>query len=584
MGTAALKTYRKKRDFAKTKEPTGERKVLPSERLRFVIQKHAASHLHYDLRLELDGVFKSWAVTKGPSVNPADKRLAVEVEDHPLDYGDFEGTIPRGEYGGGTVQLWDRGFWMPEGDKSAQQMLKSGNLKFILAGERLAGNWVLVRIKNNRERDTRINWLLIKHRDQYAKSDKAAAALLAEDRSVASGRSMEQITNGSGKTPRRFIMAGRGNRKSTAIRPSYLSATVERGVASDAGGASKSSITSSARAGKKTIVTQTVAPTAAIRSKRPERAANGSALSSSVLGVILSHPGKLMWPDANDSRRVTKLDLAQYFEEVGPWMLPHLEGRPCSLIRAPNGIAGQQFFQRHAMAGTSDLFSLIKVSGDKAPYIQIDRLEALAAVAQMGALEVHPWNCAPGNPEVAGRLVFDLDPAPDVAFSKVMGAAKEVRERLELVGLNAFCKTTGGKGLHVVAPLKGGKSGVGWAAAKTFAHAICSQMTQDSPQQYLDVMSKAQRIGKIFLDYLRNDRTATAVAPLSPRARAGAPVSMPIHWKAVREGLEPKAFTVRTAPPILKRQQPWVDYEKSAGSLAAAIKRLLGSGKANRHK
>src|SRR5277367_299233 len=163
-----LQTYRAKRDFTKTAEPSGRTTVQPSEHLRFVIQKHAASHLHYDLRLALDGVFKSWAVAKGPSVDPADKRLAVEVEDHPLDYGDFEGTIPKGEYGGGTVQLWDRGFWAPEGGKSPQAGLRDGDFKFVLDGERLRGGWVLVRMKWDRKSGKHTNWLLIKHRDKFA--------------------------------------------------------------------------------------------------------------------------------------------------------------------------------------------------------------------------------------------------------------------------------------------------------------------------------------------------------------------------------------------------------------------------------
>ena len=189
---AQLKTYRAKRDFTKTKEPSGSRAVLPAEHRRFVIQKHAASHLHWDFRLELNGVFKSWAVTKGPSVDPADKRLAVEVEDHPLDYGDFEGTIPKGEYGGGTVQMWDRGFWAPQGPEGPRRQSRQADFKFVLAGERLKGSWVLVRIRNNRGRDTRTNWLLIKHKDEYAVPG-GTEALIAEDRSVASGRSMEQI-------------------------------------------------------------------------------------------------------------------------------------------------------------------------------------------------------------------------------------------------------------------------------------------------------------------------------------------------------------------------------------------------------
>jgi bifunctional non-homologous end joining protein LigD len=209
--SAKLKTYRAKRDFTRTKEPSGARQVLPAEHRRFVIQKHAASHLHWDLRLELNGVFKSWAVTKGPSVDPADKRLAVEVEDHPLDYGDFEGTIPKGEYGGGTVQMWDRGFWAPQGDKSPEAALEAGDFKFVLAGKRLQGSFVLVKIKNNRGRDTRTNWLLIKHRDEYARPGETED-LIAEDKSVASGRTMDQIARGVGKAPKPFMLKKAGGK------------------------------------------------------------------------------------------------------------------------------------------------------------------------------------------------------------------------------------------------------------------------------------------------------------------------------------------------------------------------------------
>ena len=201
-----LSTYRAKRDFTKTAEPSGSVEPAPGDRRRFVIQKHAASRLHYDLRLELDGVFKSWAVTRGPSLDPADKRLAVEVEDHPLDYGDFEGTIPKGQYGGGTVQLWDRGYWEPDGDRTPEDALASGDFKFVLDGERLHGGWVLVRMKHDRDGGKRTNWLLIKHRDEYAR-DGNGEAVLAEDRSVASGRPMAAIAAGKGRGPKPFVMA-----------------------------------------------------------------------------------------------------------------------------------------------------------------------------------------------------------------------------------------------------------------------------------------------------------------------------------------------------------------------------------------
>lgn len=204
---AKLKTYRAKRDFKITPEPSGAHKVEKAPHLRYVIQKHAATRLHYDLRLELDGVFRSWAVTKGPSLNPKDKRLAVEVEDHPLDYGDFEGTIPKGEYGGGTVMVWDRGFWAPHTSDEAKA-LKKGELKFVLSGEKLKGGFVLVRM-NRREGEKRNNWLLIKHRDEFVLEDQEDE-LLQNAKSVASSRSMEQIAAGKGKKPKPFMLKKAG--------------------------------------------------------------------------------------------------------------------------------------------------------------------------------------------------------------------------------------------------------------------------------------------------------------------------------------------------------------------------------------
>lgn len=799
-------------------------------------------------------------MTKGPSLDPHERRLAVEVEDHPLDYGDFEGTIPKGQYGGGSVMLWDRGYWAPEPGTDPHEALRKGDFKIVLEGERLHGGFVLVRMKHDRNGGKRNNWLLIKHRDEFARDEDNDALLKENDTSVASGRSMEDIAAGKGKAPTPFMTSRKGKADGVwqskprdqaedeakpegvaADMPPFvepqlcksvdrpppggswahevkfdgyrLQVRVENGkavirtrkgldwtakfgaiakaaaklpdcildgeaCALDAAGqpdfpalqaalsdgrgedliyfafdllflegrdlrglplrdrklrlkellgadaphlryvehfetsgdavwqsacrlelegivskrldaAYKSGrgdnwVKAKCRAGHEVVIggwtgekgrmrsllvgvhregklvyvgrvgtgfgsetvrkllpkLQAVAATkspftgpnaprkeadvnwarpelvaeiefagftgdgnvrqgsfkglredkpanevqaeesvpaakAELAEPTPRRAAKKRAGPPVVMGVTLSNPDKPLWPNSADSPEpVTKLELAQYLETVAPWMMAHIEGRPCSVIRTPDGIGGEQFFQRHAGKGASSLISQIEVFGDHKPYIQVDRPEALAALAQSGATEYHPWNCRAHEPETPGRLIFDLDPAPDVTFEDVIAAARDVRDRLEELGLIAFCKTTGGKGLHVVTPLAPPKGELDWPTAKAFARTLCERMAADEPDRFIINMSKAKRGGRIFLDYLRNDRLSTAVAPLSPRARDGATVSFPLNWSQVRVGLDPRRYTIRTAPALLAKTTAWADYPQSERSLETAIKRL----------
>lgn len=536
-----LTSYRDKRNFDRTSEPRGEHggKTASANHPRFIVQKHEARRLHYDLRLEIDGVLASWAVTRGPSLDPKQRRLAVAVEDHPLEYGDFEGSIPKGEYGAGTVMIWDRGFWQPEDPTtSPRQSIEAGELKFALAGSKLAGSFVLVKLNGEKGPRGRDNWLLIKHRDAYAKPN--GADVLDHDLSVASGRSMAQIAAGKAPMPTRFF-SGRRTDGPAARKSKSVPGPQDKIDASFAGWADD----------------------------LPARAG----VSAHVAGVRISSPDKLLWP-AGDSPGVTKLALASYLAAVSPWMLEHIRGRPCSILRMPDGIEGQGFFQRHVASSTPDFVTRITVSGDREPYLQIDDVASLVAMGQLAALEFHPWGSQPGRPDVPGRLVLDLDPGEALPFRKVVEAALDMRTRLEKVGLVPFCKTSGGKGLHVVVPLAEERRPPSWEQAKLFAQTLCAQAASDSPSRYVVKMTKSIRKGRVFLDYLRNDHTATAVAPLSPRARPGATVSMPLKWPDVTATLDPNDFTIWTAIAILEERKPWRDYSQSAMPLSAAIRRL----------
>lgn len=853
---AGLKTYKAKRRFGVTTEPEGKvgRKKDRAQKLAFVMQKHAARRLHYDLRLELDGVMKSWAVTRGPSLVPSEKRLAVAVEDHPIDYNTFEGTIPQGEYGGGTVMVWDRGTWTPEHD--AHKGLKKGHLSFFIEGEKLRGLWHLVRL-HKRPGETRENWLLIKSDDEEARTTRDRDILDEASLSVKTGRAMDEIAAdakkpakktaaktrktaanktkavkrkrtiaASAKAMRKVASVTAGDPLPGFVKPCLatladkapdsgnwiheikfdgyrLQARLDHGkvnlrtrngldwtkkfpalakavaalkadralidgelVVEDPEGVSSFSLlqqelksgrqdrlvfyafdllhhdgadlrkqallkrkdalaallksapdggairlsesideagsvllnhacrmhlegiiskrndapyhsgrghdwlktkctdrqefviagfapaTNDARAvgalvlgvfdkgklryagrtgtgftetsardlcRKLTALKRTRTPFDAVpaeeRGRRgpvwvepklvaevdfhgwthgdrirhasyqglredktateivhetPDKvaaAANKSATASKrsapvgkteprknakavVGGITLTHPDRVYWEDAG----VTKRDLAEYYSAVWKWMRPHIAGRPISLLRCPEGAAGQCFFQKHAAAGIkTDHLHLVSEKGDK--IISIDDLDGLLSLVQAGVLEFHTRGTTAGDLGNADRLVFDLDPGPGTGWKDVVAAARDVRARLEQLKLKSFLKTSGGKGLHVVLPIEP----TPWAEAKIFAQALAGAMAADDPDLYVATATKAKRNKRIFIDYLRNSRDATAVAPYSTRARPGAAVSVPIEWSELGSVKSADQFTVLNLPARLKRQRknPW---------------------------
>jgi bifunctional non-homologous end joining protein LigD len=272
-----------------------------------------------------------------------------------------------------------------------------------------------------------------------------------------------------------------------------------------------------------------------------------------VEGVRLSNPGKVLYPEQG----ITKLELAEYYVAVAGWMLPHVAGRPVTMVRCPTGAEKKCFYQRHAGSGVLPQLKEVTVPGFADPYLYIEDVAGLIAMVQMGTLEIHPWGVTVERPDRPDRIIFDLDPDEGLGFGEVVSAALEVRERLRRIGLESFVKTTGGKGLHVVVPVEPVTE---WRAAKAFAKSFSDEMADDAPERYLTRISKAERAGRIFIDYLRNDPTSTAVGPYSTRSRPGAPVAMPIEWEALERPLDPAAFTIETVPALTaSREDPWAE-------------------------
>ncbi len=833
----ALETYRKKRNFKTTPEPKGRKASKAGH--SFVVQKHDATRLHYDFRLEMDGVLKSWAVTRGPSLVPGEKRLAVHVEDHPLEYGDFEGTIPKGEYGGGTVIVWDRGTWTPVEDPD--RGYAKGHLEFELHGRKLSGRWHLVRM-HGRPREKRENWLLIKAEDDAARTPGDADILEEMPKSAKTGRDIAEVAGEEpgwssktgkidkslpkAKTPRKkpaaiaeietpdpsSIKGTKKTRLPVFVEPALatlatkppagerwvheikfdgyrLQARIEAGrvklltrsgldwtkkfgkeiiaalqelavgtalidgelVVEPAAGASDFSALQADLSNDRTdrfifyvfdllyldgydlqalpllerkAILQKIAGdgTGMIRfsehfegdgaivlahacrlslegivsklrdapyrsgrvkswvkakcSKKQEFVIAGyvpsttsrRAIGSLVMGVYngkklehvgrvgtgystsmaeelfrklerirqpespfaerlsadaarqvrytkpqlvaevefrtwtadgnlrhasfrglredkspldvvretpqsaalpktqrftvkLTHPDRIYWPEQG----VTKQGLADYYTDVWPYIEPFVVNRPLALLRSPEGITGQSFFQKHAWKGLNSNIGLVKDPKDKddEPLICIKDLDGLIGLVQSAVLEIHPWGSTVADWEHPDMIIMDLDPGDGVPWEQVIRAAEETRERLEQTGLKAYLKTSGGKGLHIVSPVK---PKAAWPDVKAFTKAIADSMALDSPDLYVSTITKSKRHGKILIDYLRNQRGTTAVAPYSTRARPGAAVSMPLEWSELTPGIGPAYFTVLNAPIRVAsyKADPWADFRASA--------------------
>jgi bifunctional non-homologous end joining protein LigD len=538
----SLDTYRSKRDFRRTPEPAGRKRREPVKGLSFVVQKHAARALHYDFRLELDGVMLSWAVPKGPSLDPSTKRLAMQTEDHPLEYRTFEGVIPAGQYGGGTVMVWDEGTWEPEGDP--REAYRKKRLTFVLHGKKLRGRWHLVRVPS-RDGGERRAWLLFKGKDEAAARGAAAAVVDREPDSVRTGRSLEEIAG----DPRRDVWH--------SSKPD------------DGGGRTAAKTKSTAARAKKKKKTKPREPRRGTQRKQQDPLAGLS-------HVRMTNPDRVLYPDPG----LTKLQLAVWYARVAERMLPHVVGRPLTLVRCPEGQTGECFFQKHAGRGLASGIRKVEIAEGsgvsrerkRREYMVVDDLEGILGLVQMSTLEIHVWGSRDDRLEHPDRLVFDVDPDVSLPWQRVVEAARRLRERLGELGLTSFLQTTGGKGLHVVLPVA---RRMDWDGTRAFCRAVASDVERREPKRYVTTMSKHKRHGKIFLDHFRNARGATAIAPWSTRARPGAPVATPIAWDEA-DDVRPDGFTVTSLVERLAEQDPWHDWFDVRQSVTRAMRAELG--------
>ncbi|MBX6332768.1 MAG: non-homologous end-joining DNA ligase [Gemmatimonadaceae bacterium] len=520
--TRALTEYRRKRDFAKTAEPAGH--AAPRRRaphpLHFVIQKHAASRTHFDLRLELDGVMKSWAIPKGPSLDPSVKRLAIQVEDHPIEYNSFEGTIPEGEYGGGTVMLWDRGTYEATnapGARSEAELRRAferGTLDITLHGERLRGAWTLVRTRRATEKP---QWLLIKRHDADAGPDTDIVATALT--SVATGRTMDEIA--------------RGTRATHSTRPARSSRS-----RSGSHARSRSQKHSAAHASD---------PAALLAELDRIERSGGTGEISFGRGASLELSGldKVFFPELG----YTKGDVMRYYVRIADAVLPVLADRPLVLKRSPDGLAGETFFQQTPPEQTPPVVRVETI--ERADDASVRRvvggdLPTLLYAVQLGCISMDPWLSRIQSLDAPDLAVLDLDPGPRATFDRIVEVAQWIGEELTRAGLHGAIKTSGSRGIHIVLPLPARTS---YDTALALARAIAHRVAAAHPKEAtIERAIKARPPAAVYVDFGQNAIGKSVASAYSVRAKPGATVSTPLDWSELGRGLDPHPFTIETVP------------------------------------
>jgi len=437
-----LVKYNNKRNFKKTSEPVG--KISKENKKRFVVQHHIARKDHYDFRLEFNGVLISFAIPKGPSYNPKDKRLSIHVEDHPLSYRNFEGIIPKGEYGAGTVMLWDNGTY--EELENFKTTFKKGYLKFKLNGKRLKGTWSLIKFKDD-------NWLLIKEKDNIKLFDN----INEFNTSIKSGKTMDEISD----------------------------------------------------------------------------------------KIKITNPDKIMYK----KDKITKNDIVKYYEKISKRMLPYLENRILSTVRCPDGIDKEKFFKKHF-----DENKYLKRT--KNNYYYINNLNGLISEVQMNSIEFHITNSNISDLNHPNIMVFDLDPDKNLSLDIVRDGVKDLKKILDDLKLKSYLKTSGGKGYHILVPIK---DKITHNKCKNIAKNITKLLENTYPNKYTSNMRFKNRKNKIFIDYFRNSINASCVCPYSLRARDTLSISMPIKWNEL-DKVKPDEINIKEALKRLKRIDPWKDF------------------------